>query len=98
MKSLIKKELGVALLNGILWGGVLGVIAYLLYGNYQLGLVMMVAMTFNLLLAAVMGVMIPLLMTRFGRDPAVGSSVLITAMTDSGGFFIFLGLATIFLL
>jgi magnesium transporter len=98
MKSLVKKELGVALLNGILWGGVLGIIAYLLYGNYQLGLVMMAAMTFNLLLAAVMGVMIPLMMTKFGRDPAVGSSVLITAMTDSGGFFIFLGLATIFLI
>ncbi len=98
MKSLVKKELGVALLNGILWGGVLGIIAYLLYGNYQLGLVMMAAMTFNLLLAAVMGVMIPLIMTKFGRDPAVGSSVLITAMTDSGGFFIFLGLATIFLI
>jgi magnesium transporter len=98
MKSLVKKELGVALLNGILWGGVLGIIAYLLYGNYQLGLVMMAAMTFNLLLAAVMGVIIPLMMTKFGRDPAVGSSVLITAMTDSGGFFIFLGLATIFLI
>jgi magnesium transporter len=69
-----------------------------LYGNYQLGLVMMAAMTFNLLLAAVMGVIIPLVMTKFGRDPAVGSSVLITAMTDSGGFFIFLGLATIFLI
>lgn len=98
MRSLITKELGVALLNGLLWGGVLAVIAYALYGNYQLGLVMMGAMTLNLLLAAVMGVMIPLVMNRFGRDPAVGSSVLITAMTDSGGFFIFLGLATIFLI
>lgn len=98
MKSLVKKELGVALLNGILWGGVLGLIAYFLYGKYQLGLVMMAAMTFNLLLAAVMGVMIPLFMTKLGRDPAVGSSVLITAMTDSGGFMIFLGLATIFLI
>lgn len=98
MKSLITKELGVALLNGLLWGGVLGLIAYALYGSYQLGLVMMSAMTLNLLLAAVMGVMIPLVMNKVGRDPAVGSSVLITAMTDSGGFFIFLGLATIFLL
>ena len=98
MHSLISKELGVALLNGLLWGGVLGIIAYALYGNYELGLVMMSAMTLNLLLAAVMGVMIPLVMTKFGRDPAVGSSVLITAVTDSGGFFIFLGLATIFLL
>ncbi len=98
MKSLITKELGVSLLNGLLWGGVLGIIAYVLYGSYPLGLVMMAAMTLNLLLAALMGVMIPLVMNKVGRDPAVGSSVLITAMTDSGGFFIFLGLATIFLL
>ncbi|MGV3581520.1 MAG: magnesium transporter [Methylophilus sp.] len=98
MQSLIKKELGVALLNGLIWGGVLGLIAYLLYKSMDLGLVMMAAMTLNLLLAAIMGVMIPLVMNKFGRDPAVGSSVLITAMTDSGGFMIFLGLATIFLL
>jgi magnesium transporter len=98
MQSLITKELGVALLNGLIWGGVLGLIAYALYGSYELGLVMMGAMTLNLLLAAIMGVMIPLIMNKVGRDPAVGSSVLITAMTDSGGFFIFLGLATIFLL
>ena len=98
MQSLITKELGVSLLNGLLWGGVLGGIAFALYGSYQLGLVMMAAMTLNLLLAALMGVMIPLVMNKVGRDPAVGSSVLITAMTDSGGFFIFLGLATIFLL
>ncbi|MDO8960703.1 MAG: magnesium transporter [Methylophilus sp.] len=98
MSSLIKKELGVALLNGLIWGGVLGLIAYLLYSNYELGLVMMAAMTLNLLLAAIMGVMIPLVMNKSGRDPAVGSSVLITAVTDSGGFMIFLGLATIFLL
>jgi magnesium transporter len=54
-------------------------------------------MILNLLLAALMGVAIPWLRLRFERDPAVGSSVLITACTDSGGFFIFLGLATIFL-
>jgi magnesium transporter len=98
MQSLVKKELGVALLNGLIWGGVLGVISFLIYKNVDLGLVMMAAMTLNLLLAAVMGVIIPLVMSKFGRDPAVGSSVLITAMTDSGGFMIFLGLATIFLM
>lgn len=98
MSSLITKELGVALLNGLIWGGVLALIAYALYGNYQLGLVMMAAMTLNLMLAAMMGVVIPLYMNKFGHDPAVGSSVLITAVTDSGGFLIFLGLATIFLL
>jgi magnesium transporter len=98
MKSLLQKEMGIALLNGLIWGSVLGVVAYLLYDNVSLGIVMTAAMTLNLLLAAIMGVLIPLLMTKFGRDPAVGSSVLITAMTDSGGFFIFLGLATIVLL
>ena len=98
MKSLIKKELGVAFFNGILWGGVLGLVAFILYTNYKLSLVIMAAMMLNMLLAAFMGVMIPLWMTKTGRDPAVGSSVLITAVTDSGGFFIFLGLATIFLL
>jgi len=98
-KSLLIKETGVGLLNGLIWGSVLGVLAYLLYGSIALGVVMTAAMTLNLLLAAVMGVMIPLVMTtKFNRDPAVGSSVLITAVTDSGGFFIFLGLATIFLL
>jgi magnesium transporter len=55
-------------------------------------------MTLNLLLAALMGVLIPMTLARLGRDPAMGASVMITAMTDSGGFFIFLGLATIFLL
>lgn len=98
MKTLLKKELGIALLNGLIWGSVLGVVAYLLYDNVALGMVMTAAMTMNLLLAAVMGVLIPLMMTKFGKDPAVGSSVLITAMTDSGGFFIFLGLASIVLL
>ena len=98
MKKMLLKELGVALLNGLVWGGVLGLAAFLLYHNLALGLVMTAAMLLNLLLAAIMGVAIPLAMTRLGRDPAVGSSVLITAVTDSGGFFIFLGLATIFLL
>ncbi len=98
INSMIKKELGVALLNGLVWGSVLGLIAYVLYHNSKLSLVMTAAMTLNLMLAAVMGVVIPILMTRLGRDPASGSSVLITAMTDSGGFFIFLGLATIYLL
>jgi magnesium transporter len=55
-------------------------------------------MLLTLLLAAAMGVAIPYLRARFERDPAIGSSVLVTACTDSGGFFIFLGLATLFLL
>lgn len=97
-RKLLLKEIGVSLLNGLIWGTVVGIFAYLLYHNIALGLVMTGAMILNLLLAAIMGVLIPLFMHKMGRDPAVGSSVLITATTDSGGFFIFLGLATLFLL
>ena len=93
-----RKELGVSTVNGLVWGGIIGLIASLLYGSFSLGVVMTCAMTLNLMLAATMGVMIPMLMVRFGRDPAMGSSVMITACTDSGGFFIFLGLASVFLL
>lgn len=97
MRALFAKELRVGLATGLTWGSLLGVIAFLLYGKWTLGLVMTAAMTLNLLLAATAGVLIPLVRYRLGRDPARGSSVLITAITDSGGFFIFLGLATIFL-
>lgn len=95
---LLRKEIGVALVNGLVWGSVMGLISYLLYHNTGIALVMVAAMTLNLLLAAVLGVMIPVLMDKFGKDPALGSSVLITAVTDSGGFLIFLGLASLFLL
>ena len=96
-RKLFLKEISVSALNGLIWGSVVGLFAFLIYHSWQLGLVMTGAMVLNLLLAAVMGVAIPLLMQKFGRDPAIGSSVMITAITDSGGFFIFLGLATLFL-
>lgn len=97
-RRLWSKEIIVALVNGLVWGGVIGTVAWLLYDNPHLGVVMTAAMTLNLVLAAFCGVAIPMLMTKLGRDPALGSSVMITAMTDSGGFFIFLGLATLFLM
>ncbi|WP_416191406.1 magnesium transporter [Neisseria sp. CCUG12390] len=96
--KLLKKEVGVALVNGLIWGSVMGLVSWLLYDNLGIGLVMVTAMTLNLLLAAAVGVLIPVVLDKAGRDPALGSSVLITAVTDSGGFLIFLGLATIFLL
>ncbi|HEX2567407.1 MAG TPA: magnesium transporter [Burkholderiales bacterium] len=95
--KLFAKELGVALLNGVIWGTLLGFFAYAFYSSVPLSGVLALAMILNLVLAAVMGVAIPWLRQRFRKDPAVGSSVLITACTDSGGFFIFLGLATLFL-
>jgi magnesium transporter len=97
-KKLLVKELAISLLNGLVWGGIIGGFAMLLYNSVALGVVMTAAMTLNLLVAAIFGVLVPLVMVKLGRDPAVGSSVLITAITDSGGFFIFLGLATLILM
>jgi magnesium transporter len=97
-RRLFLKELAISALNGLVWGGVAGLFAYFLYHSVSLGIVMMCAMVLNLLVAASVGLGIPLVMQKLGRDPAIGSSVMITAITDSGGFFIFLGLATIFLI
>lgn len=97
-RFLLRKELSIGLINGALWGAVLGLVAALIYGDIGLGLVMMAAMILNLLVGALVGAAVPLVSARMGRDPAVGSSVLLTFTTDSMGFFIFLGLATLFLL
>lgn len=98
VRKLISKELGIALLNGLVWGSLIGMVAYGLYRDVELGMVMAMAMMLNLLVAAAMGLAIPLVRHRLNLDPAVGASVLLTAITDSMGFFIFLGLATVFLL
>ena len=97
-RRLIGKEVAISVLNGLVWGGVAGMFAYMLYRSVPLGLVMMGAMLLNLLVGASVGMLVPLVMQRMGRDPAIGSSVLLTFTTDSMGFFIFLGLATVFLM
>jgi len=97
-KRLISKEFSISLLNGLVFGGVVGALAFYLYSNIHLGFVIWAAVALNLLLAAFVGIVIPLAMHKVGRDPAEGLSVLLTAITDSGGFFIFLGLATLFLM
>ena len=98
VRKLVTKELAIAVLNGLVWGSVIGLVAYGLYRDVHLGMVMATAMMLNLLVAAAMGLAIPLLRNHWKLDPAVGTSVLLTAVTDSMGFFIFLGLATVFLL
>lgn len=99
-RRLIYKEIGVAVANGVVWGGLAGVFAYLLYQDspqgVQLGVVMFLAMVLNMLVGALVGLAVPLALRALGRDPAIGGSVLLTFTTDSGGFFIFLGLATLF--
>ncbi len=97
-RRLVVRELGVATLNGLVWGSVVGVFAWLLYDNPALGGVMALAMLLNLLVASLAGIFIPMTLERVKRDPAIGSSVLLTFVTDSMGFFIFLGLATLLLL
>ena len=97
-RRLVLKEISVALLNGLVWGSVVGIFAWLLYDYPALGGVMALAMLLNLLVAALAGIFIPMALERMNRDPAIGSSVLLTFITDSMGFFIFLGLATLLLL
>ncbi len=97
-RRLLFKELGVSIVNGTIWGLAVGLFAWALYQNIALGAVMSLAMLLNMLLAALVGVLFPLAMNRMNRDPALGSTVLLTATTDSMGFFIFLGLATVFLI
>lgn len=92
------KEVAVSLINGLIWGSLLGAVAAAIYGNLGLGLVMLAAICLNLLIAAVAGIFTPLLINNLGRDPAMGTSVILTFITDSMGFFIFLGLATLWLM
>ncbi len=98
LRYLVFKELSIALMNGALWGSVMGLFALMLYQNTILSLVMISAMMLNLMIAALGGMFIPFTLQKMGRDPVMGSSVILTFMTDSMGFFIFLGLASVFLL
>ncbi|MGB5209978.1 MAG: magnesium transporter [Gammaproteobacteria bacterium] len=97
LRYLALKELGIALINGLVWGAAMGAVAWLLYDNLRLGLVMAAATLCNLLVAALFGIFVPVVRERLGRDPALGSSVVLTFITDSMGFFIFLGMATLVL-
>ena len=97
LRKMFSKEFGIATINGTLWGAVLGVATLLLYQNWALSLVIAGAVLLNLWVAAAAGVLIPLTLSRLDRDPVMGSSVLLTAFTDSMGFFIFLALAAVFL-
>jgi len=96
--QLVKRELLVTLMVGLCGSIVAAAFAWAISDSVSIALVMMAAMIFNMLVGASVGVLVPMLRARFGKDPAIGSSVLLTFATDSVGFFIFLGLATLFLL
>ncbi len=97
-RSLIVKECAVGLFNGALWALVVGLVATFWFSNQGLGLIIALAMIINLICAALAGSMIPLVLKKFGVDPAIAGGVMLTTVTDVVGFMTFLGLATIFLL
>jgi len=87
------REIRVALLNGVTIAVLIGLGAALVFSNPMLGAVIAAAMLLNIVIAGLAGVLVPLALDRWGQDPAVASSVFLTMITDSMGFFAFLGLA-----
>lgn len=90
----IRREVMVGFLDGILIAAVIGVVAALWFQNVDLGYVIAAAMVINMLAAALGGILIPLVLDRLGADPAISSSIFTTMVTDVIGFFAFLGLAS----
>ena len=95
---LLKKELTVGSFNGLFLAVLLALGAWLVYGNLMLGVVIATATVIVHVLAAIAGYLIPVTLNKLGKDPAVSSGVLLTTITDVGGFFAFLGLAAVLLL
>ncbi|MCO4316482.1 magnesium transporter [Phyllobacterium sp. 21LDTY02-6] len=91
---IIRREALVGIINGAIFAILIGAVASFWFGNVNLGGIIATAMIINMLAAAMGGILIPLLLHRFGADPAIASAVFVTTVTDVVGFFSFLGLAT----
>jgi magnesium transporter len=91
---IIRREASVGLINGVIFAIMIGIIAGLWFANVNIGGIIAAAMIINMLAAALGGILIPLLLHRFGADPAIASAVFVTTVTDVVGFSSFLGLAT----
>lgn len=98
VRILLNREVGISILNGLLWAVVIALLAVLWFGDWGIGGVLGIAILANLLCAALAGLAIPLILDRMGIDPALAGSVILTTVTDVVGFFAFLGLATLLLL
>lgn len=98
VRVLLNREIGVSILNGLLWAAVVAALAVAWFGDWGIGGVIAAAILLNLLCAALAGLAIPLILERMGIDPALAGSVILTTVTDVVGFFAFLGLATVLLL
>lgn len=97
-KRIISKEIIVGGINGLLFAAIMGPIAWMWFGDVQIGGVIAAAMIINLIAAGLVGIVTPILLERLGIDPAVASTVVLTAITDVVGFVAFLGLAALILL
>ncbi len=95
---LLARELGVAAINGVLWALVISSVVFVWYGELLLSIIIATALLINLLTAALAGAYLPLFLKRINIDPALAGSVALTTVTDSVGFFAFLGLANVFFL
>ena len=94
----VLKEVLVAAGNGIIFALIMGTIAGLWFGDWRLSLVLAAAMLFNMMWSGIAGTMIPLTLSRLGVDPAIAAGPFLTTTTDVLGFFLFLGMATVFLM
>ena len=97
-KILLLRELGIGVLNGLLWSLIVAIIAVLWFNDLQLGWITALAMMANLICAGLAGVLIPIALRKYGIDPALAGGVVLTTITDVVGIFAFLGLATWLLL
>jgi len=97
-QALLIRELSVGLINGLAWAAVVCAFTYFWFGSVQIGVILGVALLINLLFAAIAGLLIPILMRRYGIDPALAGGVVLTTVTDVIGLVAFLGLATWLLL
>ena len=97
-QEIVKKELKVGAINGVLWASVIAVITYFWFDNILLSLTIMIAILGNILIASLAGVWVPWVLNKFKIDPALSGAVILTTVTDIFGFIAFLGVGSLLLL
>tara|TARA_B100000886_G_scaffold274232_1_gene198142 strand:- start:3707 stop:5047 length:1341 start_codon:yes stop_codon:yes gene_type:complete len=95
---LLKRELAVSILNGMVLSVLVGTITYAWFQDFTIAILIALALIINLISSVIAGIIVPLVLRKFKQDPAIGGSVVVTTVTDVIGFVSFLGLATIYLI
>ena len=97
-RALLLKELSISAINGVAWGAMVAIGAFLWFGHFGLGLIIAAALLINFIIAALSGVLTPIALRKIGIDPAIAGGVILTTITDVVGILAFLGLASLLLL